>query len=102
MWVGTPMYMAPEQFNGTNVDHRADLFSLGSLLYTLCAGVAPFSAENILGVMKQVCTGTAAPLRSRRPDMPPWLQNLIARLHAKSPAARFSSAADVVAALDKK
>jgi HD-like signal output (HDOD) protein/predicted Ser/Thr protein kinase len=101
MWVGTPMYMAPEQFNGTGVDCRTDLFSLGSLLYTLCAGVAPFNAENVLGLMKQICTETPPPLHVRRPDLPSWLHNLIRQLHAKPPASRFSSAAEVIAAFDK-
>jgi eukaryotic-like serine/threonine-protein kinase len=101
MWVGTPLYMSPEQFHNTAVDQRSDLFSLGSLMFTLCAGVPPFNGETIPILMNQICNGAPPGLRTQRITVPPWLERLIARLHAKSPASRFQSAAEVVAALDK-
>ena len=52
---GTPYYMAPEQARGEHVDHRADLFGLGSLLYVMCTGRPPFRAENTMAVLKRVC-----------------------------------------------
>src|SRR5262249_35093166 len=51
---GTPMYMAPEQARGESLDHRADLFSLGSVLYVMCTGRPPFRAESTLAVLKRV------------------------------------------------
>jgi hypothetical protein len=92
---GTPAYMSPEQASGARVDHRSDLFSLGSVLYTLCAGHAPFRAETTMAVLKRVCEEVPRPLREVNPDVPAWLADIIARLHAKNPADRFQTAAEV-------
>jgi eukaryotic-like serine/threonine-protein kinase len=101
VWVGTPIYMAPEQFNCEKLDHRADLFSFGSLLYTLCAGRPPFDAETIPAIMSLVCNGVPESLKKRRPDVPIWLESLITKLLAKAPASRYQSAAEVVQAFDR-
>jgi WD40 repeat protein len=92
---GTPAYMSPEQAHGKKVDHRSDLFSLGSVLYTMCAGHAPFRAETSMAVLKRVCEDTPRPLGEVNADVPEWLEALIARLHAKDPAGRFQTAAEV-------
>jgi WD40 repeat protein len=92
---GTPEYMSPEQANGEHVEHRSDLFSLGSVLYTLCAGHPPFRANSMPAVLKRVCEETSRPLREVNRDVPDWLAAIIARLHAKSPAERYQSAAEV-------
>jgi len=92
---GTPEYMAPEQARGEPIDHRADLFSLGSVLYALCTGCPPFRGETPLAVLLRVANDTPTPLRELNPDVPTWLETLIARLLAKDPAARFQSAAEV-------
>jgi serine/threonine protein kinase len=92
---GTPAYMSPEQANGERVDHRSDLFSLGSVLYALCAGHAPFRADTTMAVLRRVCEDTPRSLREVNPDVPDWLEALIARLHAKAPADRFQTAAEV-------
>jgi serine/threonine-protein kinase len=102
MMIGTPLFMEPEQFSGVSVDHRADLFSLGSVLYTLCAGKTPFRGESVLVLMKQVSTATPVPLRSARPDAPAWLVNVINKLLAKLPASRYQTAAEVVQAFAKQ
>jgi WD40 repeat protein len=98
---GTPAYMSPEQANGERIDHRSDLFSLGSVLYTLCAGHPPFRAESSIAVLKRVCEETPRPLRNVNPDIPEWLEALIAQLQAKDPAQRFASAAEVAALLSR-
>jgi serine/threonine-protein kinase len=92
---GTPQYMAPEQALGESMDHRADLFSLGSVLYAMCAGRPPFRAETTMAVIRRVCDEAPRPLREINPDVPPWLAAIIARLHAKDPAARYQSATEV-------
>jgi serine/threonine-protein kinase len=97
---GTPEYMAPEQARGEQVDHRADLFSLGSALYACCTGQPPFRASTALAVLRRVSEEAPTPLRSLNPDVPAWLEALIARLMAKNPAERFQSAAEVAALLE--
>jgi sugar lactone lactonase YvrE len=92
---GTPEYMAPEQACGETVDHRADLFSLGSVLYALCAGVPPFRGAGALEVLRLVREQEPVALRSLRPAVPAKLGATIGRLLAKDPAARCQSAREV-------
>lgn len=92
---GTPPYMSPEQAEGRPIDARSDLFSLGSVLYALCTGHAPFRAATPIAVLKRVCDTTPKPVRSVNPEIPEWLEAIIARLHAKDPGARFQSAKEV-------
>src|SRR5207248_3492709 len=89
---GTPLYMAPEQARGEALDHRTDLFSLGSVLYAMCTGRSPFRAENTLAVLKRVCEDTPRPIREINPDVPECLVEIIAKLQAKGPAERFQTA----------
>jgi formylglycine-generating enzyme required for sulfatase activity len=92
---GTPAYMAPEQAAETKVDHRSDLFSLGSVLYTLATGQMPFGSYNTLAVLRRVMEESPPPLRDTRPDLPQWFADLVARLHAKKPEQRFQTAQEV-------
>ncbi len=73
MVAGTPEYMAPEQALGELVDHRADLFSLGSVLYALCTGEPPFRGPTLFGVLRQVSDHHPPPVRSLNPDVSVWL-----------------------------
>ena len=93
--------MAPEQANGDAIDERADLFSLGSVIYTMLAGHAPFRATTAMGVLKRLCDNAARPIREINPETPDWLVVLINRLHAKRPADRFHHADEVAALLER-
>jgi formylglycine-generating enzyme required for sulfatase activity len=92
---GTPQYMAPEQAHGEKIDHRADLFSLGSVLYAMCTGRPPFRASTTMAVLKRVCEEEPRPVREINPEVPEWLAAVIAKLHAKKPEERFQSAKEV-------
>jgi Leucine-rich repeat (LRR) protein len=89
---GTPLYMAPEQAAGEPIDPRADLFSLGSVLYELCTGRPAFRAPTTVAVIRRVCDETPQPIREVNLDIPEPLSQLIGRLHAKKPAHRPASA----------
>jgi eukaryotic-like serine/threonine-protein kinase len=92
---GTPQFMSPEQAQGEPIDHRSDLFSLGSVLYAMGTGHPPFRAETSYGVLQRICQSTPRAIRQSNPDVPPWLCRLIERLHEKEPEDRFQSAAEV-------
>jgi serine/threonine protein kinase len=95
---GSPLYMAPEQARGEEVDHRADLFSLGSVLYEATTGTPPFDGKTPLVVLRRVADETPPPLREVDPQVPDWLSDIVERLLAKDPADRFQSAAEVAEA----
>ena len=101
MAVGTPPYMAPEQARGERTDHRADLYSLGSVLYTMTTGRPPFRAPNTRAVLKRVAEDTPRSIREVMPETPAWLCAVIARLHAKQPRDRFQTAREVADLLDR-
>ncbi|HLJ10638.1 MAG TPA: protein kinase [Planctomycetaceae bacterium] len=96
---GTPQYMAPEQARGEAIDHRTDLFSLGSVLYAMCAGHSPFRAETTMGILHRICTQSPRPLGQINPETPRWLEQIIRKLHARNPRRRFQSAAEVAVLL---
>jgi serine/threonine-protein kinase len=98
---GTPQYMSPEQARGDAVDARSDLFSLGSVMYAMAAGRTPFRAETSLAVLRRITDTEPRPIREINPELPDWLGRLIACLHAKSPARRFSSAGELAATLEQ-
>jgi serine/threonine protein kinase len=98
---GTPMFMAPEQAQGVAIDHRADLFSFGSVLYVMCSGRLPFRASTTLAVLKRVAEDTPRPIREIIPEVPQWLCDVITKLHAKRPEDRFQSAKEVADLLGK-
>jgi serine/threonine protein kinase len=98
---GTPQYMAPEQARGEAIDYRTDLFSLGSVLYALCTGHSPFRAETTMGVLHRICKETPRPIQETNPEIPLWLSAIIGRLHAKNPAKRYASAAEVAEILQR-
>ena len=89
---GTPQYMAPEQARGEAMDHRADLFSLGSVMYAMCTGHSPFRAETLMGVLRRICDDRPRPVREINPEISQWLSDVIDRLLAKQPADRFQTA----------
>ncbi|HET6576067.1 MAG TPA: serine/threonine-protein kinase [Fimbriiglobus sp.] len=92
---GTPLYMAPEQARGDEVDARADLFSLGSVLYEALAGKPPFEGKTPLAVLRRVADEAHPRLRKVNPEVPGWLEETIDRLLEKEPRDRFQSASDV-------
>jgi serine/threonine protein kinase len=98
---GTPHYMAPEQARGEATDHRADLFSLGSTLYAMCAGHPPFRAESPLAVLRRVSDDEPRPVREINPEVPGWLEMIITRLHSKDPAGRYPSASELAGLLSR-
>jgi serine/threonine protein kinase len=98
---GTPHYMSPEQARAEATDHRADLFSLGSTLYAMCTGHPPFRADSAVAVLRRVSDDTPRPIREINPEIPEWLEAIIAKLHAKSPGHRYQSALEVAELLSR-
>lgn len=92
---GTPLYMAPEQALGRKLDQRADLFSLGSVLYQMASGRPPFRAASTLAVLRRVTEDTPRPIKEIIPETPQWLCDIITKLHAKNPDERYQSAQEV-------
>jgi len=96
---GTPMFMAPEQAKGDALDARADLFSLGSVLYTMASGRPPFRASGTMAGLRRVCDEEPRPIKEVIPETPEWLCRIIDKLHAKDPAQRYQSATAVESVL---
>jgi WD40 repeat protein len=100
---GTPQYMAPEQAKGEALDHRTDLFSLGSVLYAMCTGGRPpFRAASTMAVLRRVCDDKPRPIRQINAAIPASFAQIIERLLEKDPARRFQSAAEVSEVLSQK
>ncbi len=97
---GTPQYMSPEQARGEAIDGRSDLFSLGSVLYAMCAGRSPFRAETTYGVLHRIANDRATPICEVNSDVPIWLSQIIDRLMAKQPDDRIRSAHEVAELLE--
>lgn len=98
---GTPQYMSPEQARGEALDARSDLFSLGSVLYTMISGRPPFRAESTYGILRRITDDHPRAVRDINPQAPAWFSRILDKLLAKAPADRFASAADVAQLLEQ-
>ncbi len=98
---GTPEFMSPEQAMGETIDARSDLFSLGTVIYTMCTGRSPFRASNSFGVLKRIVDDSPRAIREINPSIPEWLETLVSKLHAKNPARRYQSAAELASVLEQ-
>ena len=101
MLIGTPAYMAPEQVAGeTNLDHRADLYSVGVLAYELLTGTPPFVGDSPQAVLTAHLVQTPASLSTHRADVPQALADVVMRCLEKQPADRWQTADELLARLE--
>jgi serine/threonine protein kinase len=98
---GTPQYMSPEQARAETVDQRSDLFSLGSVMYAMCTGHAPFRAESSYSVLRLITDQEPRSIQEINPDVPDWLCTIVAKLMAKQACDRFESAGEVSLLLEE-
>ena len=97
---GTLAYMSPEQVCGEHVDHRSDLFSLGTILYEMLAGRHPFQRESSISTMGAILRDEPSPLATLNPAVPAGLDRIVRRSLRKSRAERFQSAREIRFALE--
>ena len=98
--IGTFAYMSPEQALAKDVDHRSDIFSLGTLAYELVAGRPPFTGSSSLAVVDAILHAEPPPMARFNMQAPPELEAVIRRMLEKSPELRYQSLRDVRADLD--
>jgi serine/threonine protein kinase/Flp pilus assembly protein TadD len=99
MVMGTVSYMSPEQARGQKVDHRADIFSLGVVLYEMLAGRRPFEGATMSDVIAALLTAEPPPLRQYRAEATAELEQVVGKCLAKAREARYQSAAELIVEL---
>jgi serine/threonine protein kinase/formylglycine-generating enzyme required for sulfatase activity/dienelactone hydrolase len=98
--LGTVAYMAPEQVTGGAIDARADVWSLGVVLFEMLTARTPFAGEHDAAILHAIASKSPVPLSEIRPDVPPAVERIVARAFQKDPAARFASAGELARDLD--
>ncbi len=93
--LGTPNYMAPEQVMGKEVDHRADLFSLGVVLYEMLTGHKPFAGDNLTQVSHRIVYEPFTPPEKFVRDLPPALRTVLVKALEKNPDGRYATAGEL-------
>lgn len=99
--MGSPAYMAPEYLNGEHAGYKADIYSLGILLYHIATGKLPFEASTPAALFKKICDGQFTPPEQLDPRISHNLNNIICRAMAYKPEDRFSSAGELASILLK-
>jgi len=98
--MGSPMYMSPEQVrDAKSVDGRSDIWSLGVIMHELLTGRPAFRGDSLPAICASIAADPPAPLREKRPDVPPELEAIVIRCLEKDPARRFSTVAELRQAL---
>jgi serine/threonine-protein kinase len=99
--LGTAAYMAPEQAEGRVVDHRADQFAFGVVLYEMFGGQRPFQHATVHATLAAILRDEPRSLASLRPELPDRLSRIVTRCLAKEPSARYESTRDLALALQE-
>ncbi|HEV2196759.1 MAG TPA: tetratricopeptide repeat protein [Candidatus Acidoferrum sp.] len=94
--LGTPLYMAPEQFEGKSLDHRVDLYALGLILYEMLTGVLPFTGTSSYELMYQRIHQVPKKPEVLTPGIPHFLSRICLRCLEKDPARRYQSASEIL------
>jgi tetratricopeptide (TPR) repeat protein len=100
--LGTPRYMAPEQVEAKAIDHRADIYSLGLILYEMVSGEIPFQADSAMQLMYQRVTQTPKDVKLANPEVPDYLARIIMRCLEKDPDLRYQNAREILAGLEAR
>jgi serine/threonine-protein kinase len=99
MTFGDPRYMSPEQARGDRIDRRADIYQLGCVAYEMLTGQPPFTGNRVFDILTKQVTDIPAPLPTRRPGVPLWMEASVAKMLAKDPVNRFATTTRMVEAL---
>ena len=99
--IGSPKYMAPEQILGKKVDTRADIYSLGVIVYEMLTGHPPYSKGDHMAVMYQHVQGKCQPCEALNPDIPPELSSIVGTAMSVDKSKRFASMDEICEALAK-
>lgn len=99
---GTPAYMSPEAAQGEKVDGRSDIYSLGVMLYEMLTGRRPYLGETPLSVFFKLVSEPLPPASSIKPDLPPWVDDILEQAMAKLPEDRFQTAGELYQAVTEK
>ncbi len=98
--LGTADYVSPEQAMGRDLDHRADLYSLGVVIYQILTGQVPFTADQTLGILIRHVYDAPQPATVINPALPPAIDAVFERALSKTPESRYDSAAELVEAVE--
>ena len=98
--MGTPDYMSPEQARGQKADARSDIFSLGIIFYQMLTGKLPFESDTLLGTLVARTQQQAKPVREIDPQIPPLLNDIVARCMATNVAERYQTVSELLADLE--
>lgn len=99
-FLGTPLYMSPEQAMARPLDGRSDIFSLGSVIYEMLTGGAPFAGDSVTRILVQVMDHDVAPPSTLNSSAPPAIDSVLRRCLAKEAAGRYANAGELASDLD--
>ena len=99
--IGTPAYISPEQARGEQVDHRADIYGLGAILFEMLTGQRPYDGGTVIGIALQHVNDPIPDILKLRPDLPPEVDTIIKTALAKDKNQRYGSALDLARALNR-
>jgi len=98
-FLGSPLYMSPEQINEWQISTNTDIFSLGIVMYEMLTGYHPFKADNLSAISKKISSAKPAPLSDFRNDVPQGLEYTLNRMLKKKPDKRYTMGLDLAADL---
>ncbi len=96
-FMGSPLYMSPEQINEWDINTNSDIFSLGTVMYEMLTGAHPFKADTLTAIAHNITHENPVPLKEYRPDIPEGLEYILARMMKKKNTRRYASGRDLAA-----